>query len=169
MSKGRFRVVINGFRVNKETYDDIFEFDGKRDEVYGQAIVRHCRADGTVLLTTTPTTPVMGDVNQLPGRVQAGTASALGGLKTGDVYPQQPPYLRTTPLTPDRDWPPFAVWEGDLEEGQDVLFVTPSLWEWDQGKGLLQRFIEAQKSIDDQFGKKAKEIFGGTVALRDPA
>jgi hypothetical protein len=93
--------------------------------------------------------------------VQAGTASALGGLKTNDAFPQDPPYLRNIPLSPQRDWPPFTVWEQDLEQGQDVLFITPSIWEWDSGKGLLQRFLDAQKSIDDQFGKKAKDVFGG--------
>jgi hypothetical protein len=161
MATARFRAVVNGFRVNKETFDDLFQRDGKRDECFVQAVVRTCRADGTVLATSTPRTPVMGDVNGLSGRVQAGSASPLGGLASGDAYPQEPPHVRTLPLTPLRDWPPFAVWEGDLEDGKDVVYISPSIWEVDDGPSLLQRFIEAQKSIDDQFGKKAKEIFGG--------
>lgn len=160
MPQGRFRVVVNGFRVNKQTYDHVLNVDGWADEDFIQVIIRHCRSDGTVIYTTTPRTPVMGDVNNLPGRIQAGSATSLGGLKTGDAYPQEPPHIRTLPVTPERNWPPFSVWEGNLTAGEDVVFITPSAWEVDDGKGLLQRFIEGQKSIDDQFGMKAKEIFG---------
>ncbi len=34
MSTGRYRVAINGFSVTAETWDDAFEWDGKRDEVF---------------------------------------------------------------------------------------------------------------------------------------
>jgi hypothetical protein len=37
-NKGDFRVVINGFRVMAETYDDVLQYDGKRDEVFTQRL-----------------------------------------------------------------------------------------------------------------------------------
>lgn len=45
----RYRVKINGFRVIKETYDDILELDGKRDEVQISVITTVLDGDGKLL------------------------------------------------------------------------------------------------------------------------
>jgi hypothetical protein len=47
-NKGDFRVVINGFRVMAETYDDVLQLDGKRDEVFIMAGVKEGTSDGTI-------------------------------------------------------------------------------------------------------------------------
>lgn len=84
MKRARYQVTLNGFHVNRETYDDQLQFDGKRDEVFAQWANTKIDADGQVVYTATGRTPVMGDVNNMPGRVNAGTASDEGGLPTGD-------------------------------------------------------------------------------------
>src|SRR6266566_596669 len=98
MPSGRYRVVVNGFKVLAETWDDALEYDGKRDEVYITAHIGALDKNGQVLYKDEPTSPVMGDTSNLPGRVQAGTASTLGGLKTGDSYPPGTPWMQTVPL-----------------------------------------------------------------------
>src|SRR6476659_5684281 len=110
MAKGRFRVVVNGFSVNTETKDDLLQLDGKRDEVTINVSVKDVDKAGQIVFNSMPGSPVLGDTNRLPGRVLAGTASRLGGLRTGDVFPGAPPYLRSQPLNPARNYPPFSVW-----------------------------------------------------------
>jgi hypothetical protein len=161
MPKARFRVTINGFRVVSETWDDALEWDGKRDEVFISCSVKGATGDGQVIFSSQPTTPVMGDVNNLNGRVLAGTASPLGGLRTGDSFPTATPQIRTIPLDPARDYPPFAVWEGDLEQGGNVVFITPAIWEWDPGGNLFEGWLQWHKNTDAAFGQKAKEIYAG--------
>ncbi len=159
MPRARFRVVVNGFRVLAETWDDVLEFDGKRDEVLVSVSVKEATRDGQIVFQSNPVSPVMGDVNNLSGRILAGTASALGGLKTGDTFPGPTPQVRSIPLAAGRDYPPFSVWEGVLEQGGNVVFVAPTIWEWDPGGNLFDGWLQWHQRTDAQFGQKAKEIF----------
>src|SRR5437762_6651945 len=90
-----YRVKINGFRVIQETYDDLLERDGKRDEVQISVITTLLDKDGKLIgVPSEKTTPIMGDTNRLANRIQAGSASSLGGLRTGDSFPDEPmPWL----------------------------------------------------------------------------
>jgi hypothetical protein len=110
-------VKINGFRVVKETVDDILERDGKRDEVQISVITTVLDGDGKLIgVPSEKTTPVMGDTNRLANRVKAGSASNLGGLMTGDSFPDEPmPWLPATPTSPQRDYPPYVIWEGSCQ------------------------------------------------------
>lgn len=183
MRRARYQVTINGFHVNRETYDDLLEFDGKRDEVFAQWANTKIDADGQVVYSSTGRTPTMGDVNNLPGRINAGTASTMGGLRTGDSFPHDMPWLKRRDfeikhpaflnLPPvvikyeprlDRPVPPLVLWEGDLTE-KETLVVVPMLWEFDQGPGLLQRFINWHAAIDAEFGDRAKTLFGSLPAV----
>jgi hypothetical protein len=159
MTQGRFRVSINGFRVTSPTTDTIWQTDGKWDEVLISVSVKAAKADGSVVYENQATTPVMGDTWRLPGRIQAGSASDLGGLKAGDSFPTSTPWVRTTPLSNARDYPPYTVWEGDLREGEDITFITPAIFEYDDGPGLLERFVDWHVQTDSAFGTKAKEIW----------
>ncbi len=169
--------------MNRETYDDLLEFDGKRDEVFAQWANTKIDADGQVVYSSTGRTPTMGDVNNLPGRINAGTASTMGGLRTGDSFPHDMPWLKRRDfeikhpaflnLPPvvikyeprlDRPVPPLVLWEGDLTE-KETLVVVPMLWEFDQGPGLLQRFINWHAAIDAEFGDRAKTLFGSLPAV----
>ena len=183
MRQAQYQVTLNGFQVDRETYDDMLQFDGKRDEVQAKWLNTKIDADGNVTYRAIGETPVMGDVNNLPGRVNAGTASPSGGLRTGDSYPhdrpwlkrrtyevKHPAFLNLPPMTvvieprPERPVPPIVIWEGWLTEKETVV-VTPSLWEWDLGPGLISRFINWHAAVNDKFGSRAKEIFGKLPAV----
>jgi hypothetical protein len=104
----------------------------------------------------------MGDTWRLPNRIQAGSASDRGGIITGDKFPPvDRPWLRTGGLN-DLRFPPYTIWEGELRDGQDMVMLTPTIWEWDPGAGFWDGWLAWQVGVDDQYGKRAKEIFGKT-------
>jgi len=153
----RFRVTLTGFTVNRQSSDNILESDGKGDEVY--FIVDSARYDGfndthrggtTSILaslngrtTLRPTgnlterqslqSIIFGDVNSQknPARITAGTASEVGGLRTGDRYPTSEPWNISGTLRRDRL--PMLLWEGELAGARDLVVLIPTVWEWDGG------------------------------------
>ena len=137
---GRYRVTLNGFRVNRETIDAQFEGDGKRDEIYVRVGVREYDADGNAVGNEqVPQTHTYGDVNaprwKQPGtaafRYQAGRASALGGLMTGDGYPSATPWMANGPANLSERFP-LLLWEGYLREGQNTVAIMPVIYEDDE-------------------------------------
>src|SRR5436189_2844106 len=128
---GVFRVVLNGFKVNHESDDDILEGDGKRDEVYLRADVWVLNRDGSVPYRRSPRSVLMGDINNQsdPPRIAAGTASADGGLRTNDKWPISEPWRRVRNPLPNR--PPMLLWEGSLQRGESMAVIVPTVWEWD--------------------------------------
>lgn len=145
-----FRVTLNGFKVNHESYDDILEGDGRGDEIFITAHRWMINRDGSAhpipldnpssnpYQQTLPyiITKVMGDsVNHLE-RVPAGTRGPglrtdldNGGLQTGDTFPTLTPWRRDREPLPDR--PPIILWQGDLTRGQNMVEIVPIIWEWD--------------------------------------
>ncbi len=156
--RGRFRVTINGFRCETETWDDALEWDGKRDEVFLATAVTFVDRQGRELYKSTPRSPILGDTNNLPNRVQAGSASNKGGIRTGDVFPHQAPWVRQLPLLRERDYPPMAVWEGELAQGENGVFVTPTIWEWDPGESAWEGWIRWAAAADTQFSARIKDL-----------
>lgn len=143
---GRFRVVLTGFSVERQTDDNVLESDGKGDEVFIIAEVgqyanrwwRPQRYPREALLTGNPpltlrrtlTSIVMGDANnQEVPRIRAGTASYNGGLRTGDQFPTKEPWKQVGTLSSNRL--PMQVWEGELSQG--MVIIVPTIWEWDDG------------------------------------
>ena len=131
--RATYRISVTGFTVNKETYDDPLQLDGKRDEVYIAAEVALADKDRKVLEpgAAIVQSKVFGDVggaNAHNGRIRAGSASPQGGLQAGDSYPQTP-WARQGEPTPDAL--PLAIWQGELTEGANAVLVTPTLWEYD--------------------------------------
>jgi hypothetical protein len=153
---GHFRIVLTGFTVNHETWDHAFQIDGKRDEVYLSNIVRLIDRNAATLLSTERRSQVMGDANGFPGRVQAGSASARGGLQTGDSFPTADPWVIADPIALER--PPMLVFEGDLEEDRHAVTVTPTIWEYD---GNVDLFNEWGKLLADN----APAVVGAAVNL----
>ena len=135
----QFQVVANGFRVVSATKDDPNSLDGKGDEVFASfASVPYNRQTGVptnynYMLGSfgLKSSHVLGDVNLQPGRERAGTMSAAGGLKTGDVFPYviEPSLRNSAPVT-DKSFP-MLVWKGTLVAGGDAVLIYPSMWEWD--------------------------------------
>ena len=129
----RYRVTINGFRVNEQTVDDPFQLDGKGDEIYiaaqvlryqiGPSLQNYSYRDMSVVRT-----PVYGDVNGFTGRIQAGSASARGGIVKGDVVPAN---AASPSANPSPTQLPLLVWDGVLTFRQEALIVIPTVWEYD--------------------------------------
>jgi hypothetical protein len=149
---GKYRVSILGFKVNNETFDNPVETDGKRDEVYVTADVQAFDSlDAPVGSPRSIRTFTYGDVNNAAWqnsqneyyRIKAGTASALGGLKTGDGYPNGvDPWRRTTPNDYDRLLP-LLVWQGELIEDVNSVAIAPAIMESDDTPGtpVLSQFV----------------------------
>ena len=140
---GTYRVSVLGFTVNRESKDDPFETDGKRDEVYLRAAAAERGPDGNQYGGVTQLqTLVHGDINTTEWRsatspnrrVKAGTASVDGGLRTGDGFPSASPWQRTTSSNYTNTFP-LKVWEGNLVQGYNTVQVAFNLWESDQRPG----------------------------------
>jgi hypothetical protein len=63
---------------------------------------------------------------------------------------------------------PFIAWEGNLEKNENVVFITPTIWEWDSGQSNWTGWIQWQVNTDTQFGQKAKDIVAGRWPLAGP-
>lgn len=103
-----FRLWWLGLRCNNQTCGDSLNGDGWADEVQFRARISTVLKDGSVLATPSERTGVeLGDPNQHPGRVLAGSGRVVGlsgvqipgGLVTGDVHPPADP----VPAPPSRD------------------------------------------------------------------
>jgi hypothetical protein len=131
VTSGRYRITLAGFKVHHETYDDVLERDGKRDEVYAAAFVQHFdRTTGRFLGGDLFRTKTYGDANNHPDRIPQGHASDLGGLMTGDAVPYGWDEQSVVP-TPNPGWFPLVLWDDVLSDGRDVVIVRPTLWEED--------------------------------------
>jgi len=163
MTTKRFRVSVNGFVCSAQTWDDSLNRDGKADEVFIAVGYKRANKSGTVLESVHPDqTPVMGDAWNRPNRIEVGSAwGNRGGIISGDSYPTTSPWIRSRPLQDDRNWPPYKVWEGNLTQGEDVVFLTPTIWEWDEGKSFWNGLIDWFSQVDRDLGPKAKEIISG--------
>jgi hypothetical protein len=161
MASGRYRVVVNGFTVQAETWDDATEGDGKHDEVYVTASAQVFGRDGKALYSNQPSSPVLGDTNQQNGRVQAGSAfGGRGGLITGDQFPTNSPWVRDIELDLRRNWPPFKIWEGNLTQGENIAMIVPSINEWDQGASALLSWIRWAGKAASDYGPKLVPLIG---------
>jgi hypothetical protein len=161
MPSGRYRVSVNGFRCGAETWDDALNWDGKHDEVQISTSCKYVDKNGQVIYKVEKTSPVMGDTNGFVGRVQAGSASSQGGIVSGDSFPSASPWIRSGTFPNPVDAPPFIAWEGDLDKDEHVVFITPTIWEWDPGQSNWTGWLQWQVNTDTQFGQKAKEIVAG--------
>jgi len=98
---GRYRLVVNGFHVQTETFDDPLEWDGKHDEVYVTAAVQGWNSAEALAYSNTPSSPVLGDTNKQNGRIKAGSATGWkGALVTGDNYPDPNRWARHQSMEP---------------------------------------------------------------------
>jgi hypothetical protein len=139
---GKYRVTINGFRVNHETFDNPAEIDGKRDEIFVKARTQVFHSVGVALSPeVTIRSLTHGDVNAARWRdatkpnfrINAGSASSMGGLMTGDGYPNKlMPWKRNPTATEGTRTFPLLVWEGELYQDMNTAVIIPSIWEDDE-------------------------------------
>jgi len=163
-----YRATINGFWCHNETWDDAFNWDGKHDEVFLGVNTKIGRPDGTIQQSLDSESELMGDTWNLPNRIQAGSASDRGGIVSGDKFPPvAKPWERSAALNVGR-YPPYTVWEGELQPGQDMVMITPTIWEWDPGAGFWDGWLAWQVQADKEYGQRAKEVFGGIWPVSKP-
>lgn len=164
--QGTFRIVLNGFKVNHESDDDIFEGDGKRDEVYLRAEVFVLDRNRRVMLRRNLRSVLMGDVNNQsdPPRIRAGSASGDGGLRTNDKWPISEPWRRVT--NPLSDRPPMLLWEGTLVRGDNMVVITPTVWEWDS-RDPSPTEIEWDGQVDHWFIAEHSRLLSSNIAEFD--
>lgn len=163
---GRYRVTMIGFSVDEQTLDDFWNWDGKGDEVYLAAYVGlKDRRNGTIGQRGHVRTVVYGDVNNLTGRILAGSLSNLGGLKTGDSYPDRAGTVLPA-AGPEPDRIPLLVWEGPLTDGAEQLVLAPAVWESDQKEGpYIAWWQKLDQVISDVFADNAVAADAGTSDL----
>jgi hypothetical protein len=128
--KGKIKIYLNSFRCEKETLDDMFEGDGKGDEVFITLFYSVASSNGTTRFINKITTSVYGDNRIWPSRIKAGSAGTNGGIKPNDEVLGRP---QTVGL---------PLLEADLEAG-DILTIIPVLWEWDSDTKNVQNSLES--------------------------
>ena len=141
---GRFRVTLNGFTVNHDTYDHALGYDGQGDEVYIISDAVDFNGAGAILSRRNLQTPIMGETNGQGERIQAGRATDRGGLRSGNQFPTNEPWRRAGALM-ERQLP-MVLWTGTLTKnaGEDstAALIVPTIWERDE----LPVFVETYKS-----------------------
>jgi hypothetical protein len=162
---GRFRVTLNGFTVNHDTYDHALGYDGQGDEVYILADVAHFNGAGNILSRGSLRTPIMGEVNGQGERIQAGRATDRGGLRTGNQFPSEEPWRRSG--EPGERQPPMLLWQGTLKndgtrEGTTAVLIVPTIWERDE----LPEFVNGYKSnLDTRLPAYVRTLGSSAIGL----
>ncbi|MBL9212063.1 MAG: hypothetical protein JNL92_16515 [Opitutaceae bacterium] len=137
--RGRYRVVLLGFSVERKTTDDdIFDGDGRGDEIFFgayRATGRLKDGPGLPQLETVPLgfvqSVVMGDDNNRPGRARAGGASPTGGIRSGDAIPSAAALMPQPGILVSSDRLPLFLWQGDLSNTDQPVIVALTAFEWD--------------------------------------
>jgi hypothetical protein len=143
--RGRFLVTVNGFVVDHETSDDIFERDGARDEVSLVPHVYVTNAAGGIdrAVWSDVFSSILGQRRSpSSGAVMAGGATPTGGLRTGDTHPTTTPWIRSGGPTAGLGMP-ARMFEGELVSGGNAAVVFPTLWEWDAPTHALVAYQDA--------------------------
>jgi hypothetical protein len=184
VEEGRFRVTLTGFTVNLQTRDNVLETDGKGDEVYVLTEIAQydsyvqkpntlpfagtwlgyndsLRGRASITARRSLLSVLMGDVNNQnnPPRIKAGSASGLGGLRTGDRFPTNEPWILSG--APNTDRLPMLLWEGQLRRGRDLAVIAPTIWEWDGGNQPLR--AQFTQDINQYFFPVIVNPFEGVI------
>ncbi|HAJ37902.1 MAG TPA: hypothetical protein DCL15_19705 [Chloroflexi bacterium] len=186
--QGHYRVSLNGFRCNNSTWDDALNRDGFGDELFFQIEYRYLDGAGNLLgepaRRVTRTLGAPGDGRYVFGSARDIFGNLQFGIASGDEFPGPRPYERREPFPNPEDVPPLLIWEGDLVsdwEGdhttywigrrvthENILFITPTIWERDPGEDAMSGWLRWQVAADEKFGAKAKEIVSGVWPVAAP-
>lgn len=180
---GRYRVTVNGFRVHRASVDfdqnSIVtikaEHDGKGDEVYLVVDYQEWKSDNSPAdVLRRARTLTHGDINhpdwQKAGadayRWRAGSLSSLGGLATGDGFPNQQEPWKDVGGWSTSTFPLF-VWEGYLKDGDNKVVITPYLIEDDRYPGYTYEWTEDGNRIGTgDWDPAAKKVLFSPVTLQ---
>jgi hypothetical protein len=140
-AKGKVKIYLHSIRCEKATADDLFDGDGKGDEVFITVFYSVASSNGTTRYINKVATSVYGDNRNWPARVKAGSASTTGGIKANDIIYVHPQTEERMPIGDER-FKGLAVIEADLEAG-DILTIIPVLSEWDGNATNNQNSFES--------------------------
>lgn len=130
--QGTFNVTLKSIKCIKETADDIFDLDGKKDEVYGMLYYSVQQQTGNY--SQHVGTEVYGDMNGFSDfsfhRQKGGSAGNTGGLKAGDEIIINKSLI------------------GAHIADNTTITLIPTVWEWDNKSSTLAfgNFSNAMKS-----------------------
>jgi hypothetical protein len=163
---GRYRVLVEGFSVSAQTWDNVLQSDGKGDEVFLSARVAYMDRNGKDLAPRTEfRSATMGDTNGFSSRVRAGTASDQGGIVSGNTFPDPLDLTAFGPATSPSFTPPLTLWEGDLVQGRQAVVITPSIWEWDGSGDVFGGWLQwAQTALPKIAGSIGTIVGGGNAS-----
>lgn len=129
----RYRIILLGFKVVGATKDeDIFSGDGAGDEVFFgayRALVTRDRKQVDSLGAVR--SRVYGDNGRFTDRIRAGSASATGGLRDGDIVPSAALLNAQPRVAAQADRLPMLLWDGTLTKGASALILGLVGFEWD--------------------------------------
>jgi hypothetical protein len=138
-AKGKVKIYLHSIRCDKATADDLFDGDGKADEVFVTLFYSVASSNGTTKYISKIATGVYGDNRNWPSRTKAGSASTTGGIKANDLVYAHPQTEERMPIGDER-FKGLRMIELDLEAG-DILTLVPVLWDWDSN-------VSAQNSLE---------------------
>jgi hypothetical protein len=160
---GLFRVTFTGFKINHQTYDDIFEGDGVGDEVtlIHQVAVIDNTGGFTQLVSPASFTSPLGQKPPNPER--AGSGSPTGGLVTGDGHPTSTPWVVTTPIISGN--PPNILFEGSITQRTNAVIIAPAIWEWDGDQRLQSDYASKMSDARVSVTSAVRAMIDGTRPL----
>jgi hypothetical protein len=130
IQRRNYRLIADSFHVAAETVDEPFSGDGKYDEIYVASVAEVRDRATRALIKRSPmqVSGVHGDISfwAPPQRVQAGSASGNGGIRAGDTV--APVWAAGGAATSA----PFVLWEGELIDGTQDLYLHPMVMELDE-------------------------------------
>lgn len=138
-AKGRVKIYLHSIRCDKATADDLFDGDGKGDEVFVTLFYSVASSNGTTKYINKIATGIYGDNRNWPARTKAGSAGTTGGIKANDLVYAHPQTEERMPIGDER-FKGLRMIELDLEAG-DILTLIPVLWDWDNN-------ISTQNSLE---------------------
>lgn len=139
--RGTFRVRLNGFTVNRQTWDNLTNIDGWGDEVYVSYNIDTVDVSGrwdpplTRTINWASRTSTFGDNGWGRTRVvRAGNGTSSGGLITGNSFPATAPWSGGA-----RETGP-AIFTADLVQGRTGGVIIPAIFEDDGNRDLIDTY-----------------------------
>jgi hypothetical protein len=165
--RGVFRVRLNGFMVNNQSWDQALNLDGAGDEILFDYQLD--TIDLTGRNDTRPRTAgwpihtnVYGEKPAGSPNVRAGDAGANGGLRTGNSFPSATPWLGGS-----RETGP-AFFNAELIQGRVAGVIVPAIFEWDGSGDMFRSYNRALLDLRSTLRTNIEGLIRG-AALRTPA
>lgn len=138
--RSRFRITLNGFTCVRPTTDS-------PDDVFFKAYVKLMTAHPGEGVDQQPVlTQFIGDSTNRSGlNIRGGSATGTGGFQAGDSFPTNTPWLRlTAPASTGASGLsrfPVLLWEGELTQGQNGVWIIPTIWRGFADTGLDTQYL----------------------------